>query len=137
MTLDKGTVKVLFGLLIFMFSLALAYFSASYVESEKIFDYWTMLVIFGGAYVIVGVLVLQVFPVSLGFLFAADVVILHLLLENFGDIPSIGKTGIIGIVLVLLYIFAWNKMKDDPNDVPPPAVSPPTSSNIFQPPPSV
>ncbi|MBI2607249.1 MAG: hypothetical protein HYW51_00235 [Candidatus Doudnabacteria bacterium] len=124
MTIDKATTKVFFGLLIFMFSVALAYFSASYVRTEQIFNYWTTLILFSAVYIIVGIIVYQVFPISLGFLFSADVLILHLLLENFGDIASNTKTIIIGLVLVVLYLFAWMNMKDEPSEPATPSVPP-------------
>ena len=114
MTMDKGSLKAFFGAIIFMFSLALAYFSASYVETEGIMDYWTMLAIFGGAYILVGIVVYQIFPVSLGFLFSADILVLHLLMENFGDIDPIMKTAVVGVILVVLYGFASAYMQDEP-----------------------
>src|SRR3989344_997171 len=112
MTGDKVAVKIIFGIVIFMFSLALAYFTASYVNKEQLFDYWTTLLMFAVVYVAVGIAVYRVFPVSLGFLFSADVLILHLLFENFGTIPNVAKTLIIGLALVTLYGFAWMNMKD-------------------------
>ncbi|MBI4049489.1 MAG: hypothetical protein HY395_01580 [Candidatus Doudnabacteria bacterium] len=119
MTVDKATTKIFFGLLIFMFSVALAYFSASYLRAEDMFDYWSTLLLFTAAYIIVGIVVYHIFPVSLGFLFSSDVLILHLLLENFETIPTIGKTIIIGAVLVVLYLFAWLKMQDSGPSSPP------------------
>ena len=120
MTLDnRAAIKVIFGLIIFMFSLALVYFTANYVEHNKIFDFWSTLAICAGIYIIIGIAVYQIFSISLGFLFAADVLIIHLLLENFGDIPDILKTTIIAVILIVLYSFAWPKMKDQtPSTLP-------------------
>jgi hypothetical protein len=130
MTMDKGTLKVFFGVIIFMFSLALAYFAADYVKDEQLLSYWTMLVIFGGLYAIIGIAVYQIYPISLGFLFSADILILHLLFENFGDIDPMLKVVILALVLALLYMFAWSYMKDDPlpeMGTPPAPPMPPAS----------
>jgi len=77
--MKNQSLKIFFGLIIFLFSVALAYFTANYVSSSGYFDYWATLAIFGAAYVLIGIAVSMIFSISLGFLFAADVVILHLL----------------------------------------------------------
>lgn len=127
----NNTIKLVFGFIIFLFSLALAYFTANYLKNNEVFDYWGALMIFGGAYIVIGMLVSQVYSISLGFLFAADIVILHLLGENFGDIPSIAKALLVGIILLLLYIIAWWKFSDSEpmaTPVPTPNNLPPTST---------
>ncbi|HEX5429945.1 MAG TPA: hypothetical protein VFX17_02580 [Patescibacteria group bacterium] len=126
MTTDKNSLKFIFGLIIFMFSLALAYFTASYLSKAYTIDYWGALLIFGVVYIVIGIIIYQVYAVSLGFLFAASVLVLHLLLENFGNIPSPAKTLIIGAVLVVLYLVAWEKLDETQSDNLPPT-PPPTS----------
>jgi hypothetical protein len=114
MTTDKDTIKIIFGLVIFMFSLALAYFSASYIDSQGLFDYWTTLLISAGVYIIFGAMVYGIFSVSLGFLFSADILILHLLFENFGTIPGVAKTTIVGVIIIILMLLALD-MEDSPD----------------------
>src|SRR5690348_3316942 len=132
MTTDKSAIKIVFGLLIFMFSLALAYFTASYLGTQGNIDYWTALLIFAGVYIALGAAIYHIFAVILGFLFASDVLILHLMLKNFGSIPSPAKTIIIGAVLVILYLVAGNMRTDL---LPPPpaktATPPPTSPPVI------
>src|SRR5680860_1273696 len=105
--------KIVFGVIIFMFSLALAYFVANYFGDQKIMEYGLTLIMIAGIYVLVGVGVSNVFPVSLGFLFSADVLILHILYDRIGDVDVIYKTILVGFVLAVLYIFAWRSMPDD------------------------
>lgn len=97
----------MFGLVIFLFGVALAYFTANYVSTNHIFDYWGAVAIFAGAYVLIGIAISMVFPVSLGFLFAADILILHLLFQYYGKWASELKLFTIGTILVVLYISAW------------------------------
>lgn len=119
-------VKLIFGLVIFLFSLALAYFTANYVDSttslsglyQKEANYWLALFLFAGVYVIIAICVLKIFPISLGFLFSSDVLIIHLLFENFGEIQNLAKIAIIGFVLIILYWLAWFKLKDEELQIP-------------------
>jgi len=120
MSMDKNSFKVIFGAMIFLFSLALAYFSASYLSKEMSFDYWVALLLFAAVYIAVGAAVFQIFAVSLGFLFSADVLILHLMLEKFGDtFTNLAKAAIIGCILAILYIIALN-YKENESTLPPP-----------------
>lgn len=113
MTTKSITLKIIFGVLIFAFSLALAYFTASYVDKNKIFDYWGTLLLFAAVYIIVGIVVSKIFPISLGFLFSADILILNVLFENFGDWLDITKAFILSIILLILYLVAWFKFQDE------------------------
>lgn len=104
---NSDVLKVVFGAIIFAFSSAFAYFLASYVDKHLIFDYWGTLIIFAGIYIVVGLIVVNIFPVSLGFLFAADLLVLHAMLENFGDLGDGTKALFVGLILVALYLIAW------------------------------
>src|SRR3989338_3425602 len=99
--------KLVFGGVIFLFSAAFAYFAASYLQQEDVFNYWLVLFIFAVAYIIVGILVSSVFSVSLGLLFTADLLVLHNLFENFGDIDKLSRILIVGAILAVLYAVAW------------------------------
>jgi hypothetical protein len=116
---DNG-IKILFGLIIFLFGVSLAYFGASYVRTNGIFDYWGTIAIFTGLYALIGILVSVVFPISLGFLFAADVLLIHLLAEYFGEWAGLLKFFIVGAILIVLYTTAWIKLKDKEVVVPTP-----------------
>jgi hypothetical protein len=107
MNTKDATLKVIFGVMIFAFSLALSYFAASYFEES--FDYWGVIMIFALVYIVVGVAVSSVLAISLGFLFSADILILNLLFENFGDFSDATKVAVIGIVLIVLYAVTWFK----------------------------
>ena len=49
MTEDKDKIlKVVFGLIIFSFSLALAYFTATYTDKNTPVNYWATLLLFMG-----------------------------------------------------------------------------------------
>jgi len=98
--------KVLFGTIILIFSVSLAYFTANYFGDNDIFDYWGTIAAFVGAYVLIGIAVSMIFPISLGFLFAADVLILHLLYHYYGEWADTVKTGVVGFILVVLYSVA-------------------------------
>ena len=100
--------------MIFLFSVALAYFTANYVSSGNYFDYWGTLAIFGGVYIVIGIAVSMILSVSLGFLFAADVLIVHLMLEYYGQWADVLKLVLVGTILVVLYICAAFLMKDQP-----------------------
>jgi hypothetical protein len=104
--MKNQTLKIFFGLIIFLFSVALAYFTANYVSTSGYFDYWATLAIFGAVYVLIGVAVSMIFSISLGFLFAADVVILHLLFQYYGQWADTLKLILIGGILVILYACA-------------------------------
>ena len=104
--MKNQTIKILFGFVIFLFSLALGYFTANYLSSNSYFDYWGTLAIFAGAYVLIGVLVSMIFSVSWGFLFAADILIIHLLFQYYGQWADVLKLTTIGAILIILYIAA-------------------------------
>ena len=89
--MKNQTLKILFGFVIFLFSLALGYFTANYLSSNGYFDYWGTIAIFAGAYVLIGIIVSMVFSVSLGFLFAADILIIHLLFQYYGQWADVMK----------------------------------------------
>lgn len=95
--------KILFGLVIFFFSAALAYFTANYLSENKLFDYWGALAVFACIYVVVGSIVAMIFPISIGFLCAADILILRLLGEYYGQWADALKLLVVGAVLVILY----------------------------------
>lgn len=124
--MDKNVIKAAFGGVIFLFGSALGYFTASYLMRVQSFDYYNTLLLFGGAYILIGIVVAQIFPVSLGFLFAADVFILHVLSHEYRGYQDIYKIAITGIMLVVLYAFAWWKLRDVPaaSAMPPPPQPP-------------
>ncbi len=122
MSTKNTLLKVIFGGIIFLFALALAYAIASYFDRDFYAShymhsdsYWYTLMIAAGIYVAIGIAVSSVFPVSLGFLFSADVLILHVLGDQYGAIPQYAKLALVGSVLCMLYIFAWNKLRDVPS----------------------
>jgi hypothetical protein len=96
--------KILFGLVIFLFSVALAYFTANYMSTNAIFDYWGTVALFSCVYVVIGIAIVVIFPISLGFLFAADILILHLLVNYYGAWADVLKLITVGAVLIVLYI---------------------------------
>ncbi len=104
--------KALFGIVIFLFSVALAYFTANYMKSNVLFDYWGTIAIFACAYVIAGIAIVMIFPISLGFLFAADVLVLHLLFNYYGGWADVLKLTTIGAVLIVLYLATAVWFKD-------------------------
>ncbi len=110
--MKNQSLKIFFGIIIFLFSVALAYFTASYVSTNGYFDYWATLAIFGAAYLLVGIAVSMIFSISLGFLFAADVVILHLLFQYYGQWADTLKLILVGGILVILYACAGIYLKD-------------------------
>ena len=112
MTQKNALLRIIFGGIIFLFSLAFAYFTASYLAKTNALDYWFVLTISSIVYVVIGVIVSSVFPISLGFLFAADVLILHVLSQKIGVIPTVHKTALVGVVLLILYAFSWWKLED-------------------------
>ncbi len=113
--------KMVFGLVIFLFGTALAYFTANYMGTTKMFDYWGTVAIFACVYVIVGMLVAVIFAISLGFLFAADVLILSLLSQYYGAWAAPLKLLVVGAILVILYIVASIRLKDPVYAAAPPA----------------
>ena len=60
--MKNNTLKILFGMVIFLFSLALGYVTANYLSTNGIFDYWGTIAIFAGVYVFTSV----VFPEPFG-----------------------------------------------------------------------
>ncbi|MFH1112169.1 MAG: hypothetical protein V1712_03860 [Patescibacteria group bacterium] len=114
-TNNTDVLKVVLGIIIFAFSLAFAYFLAAYTDRHLIFDYWGTLIIFAGLYIVVGIVIVNIFPISLGFLFSADILVLHALMENFGDLNEGVKALIIGLMLVVLYLIAWIWFPDSKN----------------------
>ena len=113
--MKNNLLKLIFGLIIFLFGLSLAYFTTSYLDKEQGFDYWLSLAIFSFVYIAIGMWVYTVFPVSLGFLFGADILLLHLLGSQYSDFPTIAKVVLLCAILALLYLFAWYRFKDMPD----------------------
>jgi len=111
--------KLLFGFIIFLFSLGLAYSTASYAASTgaqpfgEDFNYWIVLACFGVAYVAIGIIIRNVYPVSLGFLLSADIIILHILFDKYHSIPDAVKLTILLCILTVLYVIAWEFIKDE------------------------
>jgi|SRR3989344_4839609 len=106
-------VKLILGLVILVFSTTFAYFTARYLDKNAIFDYWPTLTLFAIGYILVGLISAYVYPISLGFLFSATILLIHNLGDNFGEFASIQKTIIVGFALIVLYLFAWHKLKDN------------------------
>ena len=106
-------IKVSLGAVIFAFSLALAYFSADALAADsREASYGLVLLGFGMAYVVVGIIVAHVFPISLGLLFAADVLLLHIFSKSFTGFVALLKAVIVGLALVALYTIALTQLKD-------------------------
>ena len=111
--MNKNTaIQLIFGGIIFLFGTALGYFTASYLERNGTFGYDNALLIFGGAYLVIGIVLMKVFPVSLGFLFSADVFLLHVMGKDYRGYENLLKALITGIIIVLLYLFAYWKLRD-------------------------
>jgi hypothetical protein len=112
--------KLFFGVIVFLFSVSLAYFSADYLASGA--DANSMFVTEGGRglamfgfgllYALLGVVLVRIMPVALGFLLAADVALLDALARNYDKIEGMYRVGMIGIVLVVVYLFAAFNCKD-------------------------
>lgn len=109
---DHNAVQWSFGLVVFMFGTALAYFSAHYLDKNGMFDYWPTLAFGAVAYIIAATLLWTIASLSLGFLFAADVLILHVFFDNFGDWHDAGKATLLGVLLIVLYVAAYFKLRD-------------------------
>ncbi len=122
--MHNNVVKIIFGCLIFLFSLALAYFIASYVDKIHAFDYYFTLAFIAIGYILCGLAVSQIYALSLGFLFASDVLILHVLASKYTQFETIYKTGLVAIMLIILYSFAWFK-GEHATSVSPVAPTPP------------
>ena len=118
--------KILFGTIILLFSTALAYFTANYVSTSGIFDYWGTIAIFACAYVVIGIGVSMIFAISLGFLFSADILVLNLLFQYYGHWADVIKLVMIGGILIILYTATavWLGDKQDPQISPAPGTSP-------------
>ena len=105
--------KIGLGVIIFAFGLALAYFAADAMTQYKgDFLYGLILLGFGISYVLVGIAVASIFPVSLGLLFAADILILHVFSESFTGFFSAIKALIVVAAIVSLYIVALTQFKE-------------------------
>lgn len=136
MTEKNNLLKVVFGLIIFLFSLALAYFTAVYTEENTTVDFFGTLLMYTGVYLIIGVAISKIYPISLGFLFSADILLLHVMFENFGDLSDMIKAGVIGGIIIALYVVAW-LMLPDINEMsggskPKPSAPTPPASNVGQ-----
>ncbi len=123
------SLKIWFGLIIFAFSLALAYFTASYVQSSTQIDYWLVIEAFAGLFVLVGVAVSSIFPVSLGFLYSATVLIINVLFEKYDVIPDINKAVLLGAILIVLYLTALAKKEGGSMPTGTPAPAPASTSS--------
>lgn len=108
--------KIIFGFIIFAFSIALAYFVADYAQSTKAFDYWGALASFAFIYVVVGIMIRSIFPISLGFLFSADILILNLLINYYGKWTVETKLLIIGVILVALYSITYVTFRENDSE---------------------
>ena len=104
--------KLVFGLVIFLFGSALAYFTANYLSTNAIFNYWGTVAIFAGAYVLIGIIIASIYSISLGFLFSADVLIISLLFQYYGQWADFLKVMIVGVVLIVLYIASGINLAD-------------------------
>jgi len=107
------SLKIWFGIIIFAFSLALAYFTASYLDSAGYLEYWLVIEGFAGLFVLVGIAVSTIFPVSLGFLFSACILVMNVFLEKYDIIPDSNKAILLGVILVILYLTALTKKSKD------------------------
>lgn len=110
--------KIFFGIIIFLFSLSLAYFSADYFTSPSLgaapatLGWGFAMMCFGLFYAVVGVFLFRIMPVSLALLFSADIALLHALADSYNQIEGMYRVALIAIVLVVVYIFAWYRCKD-------------------------
>lgn len=111
--------KIFFGVIIFLFSVSLAYFAADYIEGIGRGAQWTSqmgmgltMFCFGIVYAALGVFLYRILPVSLGLLLAADVALIDALARNYDKIEGIFRVGIIGGVLIVVYLFALYRCKD-------------------------
>ncbi len=119
---ENQTVKIVFGIIIFLFGLALAYFSADYFAKAPNRDAFSIyLLVFGAAYTLVGLAVARIYPVSLGFLFSADVLLLHGLSDEYADFGKWVKIAVIGGTLFALYMYAFIGFRNRRVSVPLPA----------------
>lgn len=106
-------VKLFVGFLIFAFGLALAYFSADVIgKSPNELTYGLTLFGFSMVYIASGVAVSGIFPISLGLLFAADILLLNLLSDSFKGFQPPLKALIIALALAALYAIAVVQLKD-------------------------
>jgi len=108
-TAHNQIVKVVFGIVIFLFSLALAYFTADYFSVHSGVDRWVVNIFFIAAYLVVGMMVMDVYAISLGFLFAADILLLDVLGSNFYRLDDLIKAAIIAATLAVLYAIALKR----------------------------
>ena len=117
MSNQNTSVKLIFGFIIFLFSLALAFFTANYFRDNNIFNYWGTLMVFSALYIAIGILVCSIYSISLGFLLSGDVVLLYILNDNFGDLNKFLKIIVILIIIILLYFITW--MVERKRELPP------------------
>ncbi len=118
--------KTVLGLVILLFSLALAYFTANYLSTNSIFDYWGTLAISACVYVLIGIAVVSIYSISLGFLFSADVLIIHLLSQYYGQWADVLKVDLVGTILIMLYAATMIGLRDRTDLAPLPVPLPPT-----------
>jgi hypothetical protein len=110
---SKNTViQLVLGGIVFLFSVALGYFTSDYLQRIGTLEYDKTMLIFGGAYILIGIALLRVFPVSLGFLFSSDVFLLYVLGREYRGYENLSKVLITGIIILLLYLLAYWKLKD-------------------------
>ncbi|MDP3741102.1 MAG: hypothetical protein Q8R08_02125 [bacterium] len=125
MTEGKHGFKIIFGFVIFLFSCAFAFFTAQWLNADtQGAAYSLTLFVFGVAYILVATATGQIMAVSLGFLFSADVVLLYLLASDFSGFASWAKVFIVGATLVVLYVYAWHKLKDEDQGPQTPFIAP-------------
>lgn len=111
--------KIFFAVIIFLFSVSLAYFTADYIEGlnysggARMMGIGLTMLSFGLLYAVVGVFLYRIMPVSLALLLSADVALIDALARNYEKIEAMVRVGIIGIVLVVLYLFAFYRCKDE------------------------
>ena len=117
--------KTVFGLVILLFSLALAYFTANYLSTNSILDYWGALAIFACVYVLIGIAVVSIYSISLGFLFSADVLIIHLLFQYYGQWADVLKVDLVATILIILYVATMVGLRDRTDLAPLPVPLPP------------
>ena len=115
--MKNQTLKIVFGMVIFLFGAALAYFTANYLSANQLFDYWGTIALFAGAYVLIGIAISFIFSISLGFLFAADVLIIHLLFNYYGHWADALKVILLGGVLLVLYAASAVALRDKPQPI--------------------
>ncbi len=120
--------KAVFGLVIFLFSSALADFTANYMSTNALFNYWGTIAVFGGAYVFIGIILASIYSISLGFLFSADVLIISLLFQYYVQWADVLKVVMVGVIIIILYIATSVSLGDKTDSM----YSNPAAENISQ-----